>query len=243
MYVVTGGNVAMVTRTNLNDHVFLRAGLMPEPNTHWDIVADWLNASRGTDSHNRVVKIIDELRQIAIGMDRGLEGGKVVVHHRTKADQEALDDLGRRHSALNEYLSRYSFIPAITRVWLARKWMFSTYSHPDDGQFTFERHVSKKSRSAELSIQHKVTEADAVLHILILASTDELDRLKQCDLCFRWLYADRRHKEFCSAECRKKKYSGSSRFKEYRKQYMRNRRSSDKSLTKRTSRRRRGKIR
>jgi hypothetical protein len=102
---------------------------------------------------------------------------------------------------------------------------------------------SKKSRSAELSIQHKVTEADAVLHILILASTDELDRLKQCDLCFRWLYADRRHKEFCSAECRKRKYSGSSRFKEYRKQYMRKRRSSDKSSTKRTSSRRRVKTR
>jgi hypothetical protein len=176
---------------------------------------------------DRVVKIIDELRQIAIGMDRGLEGGKVVVHHRTKADQEALDDLGRRHSALNENLTRYSFIPAITRVWLEKKWMFSTYSHPDEEQLSFERHVSKKSRTAELSLRHKVTEADAVLHILILASNDELDRLKQCDRCSRWLYADRRHREFCSTECRNKKYSTSARFKEYRKQYMRKRRDSE----------------
>jgi hypothetical protein len=228
----------MVTTRSLYDHVFLRPGLMPSPNTHWGIAADWLNASRGTDSHNRVVKIIDELRQIAIGMDRGLEGGKIVIHHRTKADQEALDDLERRHSALNESLTRYSFTPAITRVWLGKRWLLSTYSSPDEGQFIFERHVAEKSQTSELSLQHTVSEAVAVLHILLLASDDALDRLKQCDLCRQWFYAERRHQEFCSGDCRKKKYSASPRFKEYRKQYMRKHRDSERSRLQRTNGRR-----
>ena len=66
-----------------------------------------------------------------------------------------------------------------------------------------------------------IGEADLVLRILNLSAASELERLKQCARCSKWLYAERSHQRFCpGGECRKVKYAESPKYKEYRKQYM-----------------------
>jgi hypothetical protein len=229
----------MVTSTNLLNHIFL-LGFMPS----WDkpsaaVVSDWLNESTGTQSHNRVVNLMDELRQVGTGMDKALAQGGAISSRQPKGVREANADLDRRHVAINESLTRYSFTPAITRVWLSREWRLSVYSSPVDGQYSFERRVHKKDKNSEMNVEHAVREADVALYVLILAAGGELDRIKQCENCFKWFYAERSNQKFClESLCRQKKYAASPRFKVYRKLYMRKRRAKDKALAEKSPKRR-----
>ena len=227
----------MVTKPHPSDHVFL--GFMPEWNRNSDILADWLNASIGTESHNRVVKLIEEIRQVATGMDKALVQGSLEVSRRPKGVKEAMEDLERRHIAINEGLARYSFAPAITRVQMSRSWLLSAYSAPAEGQFDFERRVHKTGKTGgktfEQKLEHRVNEGDAALHVLILATAGELDRIRQCENCFKWFNAERSNQKFClESLCRQKKYSASPQFKVYRKLYMRKRRAKEKAAEKPT---------
>jgi len=194
------------------------------------VVPDWLNAAKGSESYARVVRLIDELGQVESGMDRAVsEGWYWSSNTQPAAVKEQLNELSRKHAAIGEMLSRYSFSPVIQRVLLERRWMLSMLSKSAPDEFAQlqvvdegRKKLSKTETQVSFHYEHTVGEADIVLRILNLAATSEFGRLKQCDFCFKWLYAERSHQRFCpGAECRNAKYSKSPKYKSYRKDYMR----------------------
>lgn len=197
------------------------------------VVTDWLNAAKGTESYVRVEKLIDEIRHVERGLDKALREGwyrSSAGHPQPTAVTEFLRELDRRHDGINELLARYSFSPVIRRALIARRWslwMFSTLA-PDE--YAYERvvHEEKPRRLSGGGLQvlahheHTVGEADVVLRILNLAAASELERIKQCESCWKWFYAERSHQKFCpGGQCRLTKYSQSPKYKNYRKLYMR----------------------
>ncbi len=104
---------------------------------------------------------------------------------------------------------------------------------PDE--YTLERLVGEGRKKLSDGSTHEyfhheqsVGEADVVLRILNLAANSELERVKQCETCLKWLYAERSHQRFCpGGECRLAKYAKSPKYKNYRRLYMRERRASN----------------
>ncbi len=225
----------MVTRPIIELHT---ARGFVEHERHKDnaVVPDWLNSAKGTESYVRVARLIDEIRQVESGLDRALrEGWYFSTPGRSlpQAAVDLLDDLNRRHDGINEKLSRYSFSPILHRVLLERSWMLSMSSAPSPGEHTFRRvvHEERKNTSGkiieEFHQEQSVGEADVVLRILNLAAASELTRVEQCEHCLKWLYAERSHQRFCSAECRLANYAKSPKLKKYRKLYMRQHRAKE----------------
>jgi hypothetical protein len=200
------------------------------------VVPDWLNAAKGSESYARVVRLIDELRQVETGMDRAVsEGWYWGTNTQPAAVKEQLNELSRKHGVINEMLSRYSFSPVIQRVLLDRRWILSMLSKSAADEFAQlqvvdegRKEISKTETQLSFHYEHTVGEADVVLRILNLAAASEFPRLKQCDHCFKWLYAERSHQRFCpGAECRNAQYSKSPKYKNYRKLYMRGQRAKE----------------
>jgi hypothetical protein len=199
------------------------------------VVPDWLNAARGSESYARVVRLIEEIRQVETGFDRAWREGwgwSTDAQPMPVAVRDQLNELSRKHHGINEMLSRYSFSPIIQRVLGERRWMLSMHSSLSADEFALHRVVDegrKRLSRGEIQLsfhyEHSVSEADVVMRILNLAAATEFDRLKQCDQCFKWLFAERSHQRFCpGAVCRQAKYSKSPKYKNYRKLYMRRQR-------------------
>jgi hypothetical protein len=196
------------------------------------VVPDWLNAAKGTESCERVVRLIELLREAEFGYEKlirerwhMLQPGKP----RSKVAREQLADLGHKLATIDEMLLRYSYSPRIRRAMLERTWVLSMSSAHSADEFVFERVVHvEEERSKEgvtyfaRACEHTIREGDVALRILNLAATSELERVKQCETCSRWFYAERSHQKFCpGGECRIAKYSKTPKFKTYRKNYMR----------------------
>jgi hypothetical protein len=141
--------------------------------------------------------------------------------------------IGTRHDRISELLSRYTFSPTLQRVLITRDWMLSMSSATKSDEYTFRRVVHEEGKGAsgkivrEIHEEQSVSEADVVLRILNLAAASDLDRVAQCEHCLKWLYAERSHKRFCSAECRLAEYAKSPKLKNYRKLYMRRHRADE----------------
>jgi hypothetical protein len=197
------------------------------------VVPDWLNAARGTDSYARVTKLIDEILQVESGMDRAFrENWYIDPQSKPKAVIDQRSELNRRHNAINEMLSRYSLSPVIQRVLPQKSWMLSMSSASVPDEFAYlrvvhegEKRISKGQSQLYFHDERTVGEGDVVLRILNLATASELARVKQCDCCSKWFYAERSHQRFCpGGECRLAEYAKSPKYKNYRKLYMRRRR-------------------
>lgn len=224
----------MVTNRHINDHFFTQFG-QPEWQKDSTVVPDWMNAARGSESYARVAKLIDEIRQVEIGMNRAMQENWYVStasQKQPKAVIDQLNELERRHSWISETLSRYSYSPTITRVVFGKLWILSMSSTLAPDEYALHRVVDqRKNRGSEAQLlvgfceEHHIGEADVVLRILNLAATSELDRVKQCERCSKWLFAERSHQRFCpGGECRLAEYSKSPKYKNYRKLYMRRQR-------------------
>jgi predicted RNA-binding Zn ribbon-like protein len=103
------------------------------------------------------------------------------------------------------------------------------FSQPAPDEFTYKRvvhegrkRISDTETQLEFHAEQAISEADVVLRILNLTAASELNRLRQCESCSKWFYAERSHQKFCpGGECRVAEYSKSPKYKNYRKLYMR----------------------
>lgn len=239
MYVSQYGYQAMVTQ-NLAGH--LLPGLMEcEGHRDYSIVPEWLNAALGTESCARVTKLIDEICEVERRLDKAVRAGWYVSTSsrlQRKAVRDELQELGRRHDRINELLERYHFSPAIIRLLFDQRWMLWMFSAPAEGEYVFHRVLHEENKKlndgswlVKSHSEYDIGEASVVLRILNLAAASEIERLKQCRSCSKWFYAERSHQRFCSEDCRLASYTRSPKYKNYRKQYMRRRRSAEQAAS------------
>ena len=199
------------------------------------VVPAWMNAARnaarGAESYARVEKLINEIRQVEIAVDKAHKENWFAILENNKRKPKVINDqyqeLLRREEWIGKTLSRYLYSPGLINDWSDNRWTLSMSSVGTPKGFTLKRESPRegnRTSTKEFDVHYWLStgEADVVLRVLNLASASELERLKQCDFCSKWLYAERSHQRFCpGAECRNAKYSKSNKHKEYRKQYMR----------------------
>jgi hypothetical protein len=170
----------------------------------------WLNASKGTASHNRVVLIRRELEELPsefathagayVHSSGGvLRFGESFREQRRDWPKEKLKvqrSLHNRHVALNKTLENYIFRPRATFVILSRAWIFGMV--PDENKRWFQMAIGDET----------ISEADAVISLVRLAETGELGKVRLCDMCKKhWRVAAKKHYRFCSEECREAFYA------------------------------------
>ena len=178
-----------------------------------DKAVQWLNASKGTASHERVVVIRQELEKLPSefaahadayvhGFPRHLLHGEPPRERRRDWPKEKLRvqrQLGNRHAALNEALEKYIFRPRATCVIFGGRWIFGMV--PDENKRWFRMTIG----------QETISEADAVISLVRLAETGDLRKVRRCEMCKeRWLVAAKRNYRFCSDRCRETFYASSS---------------------------------
>ena len=194
------------------------------------VVPEWLNAASGTASYARVIKLLDEMGQVESRMNRFIESGSYWDQNSPQHVTNELGEVNAKRVWINEMLEDYHFSPHFLRLPTARYWVLLMSAAPRDGEYVFQRVVDNKRGVGPVRypIESAISEADVVLRILNLAVAAELERVKQCDNCFKWFYAERSHQRFCpGGQCRLAKYSKSPKYKEYRRQYMRARRAQE----------------
>jgi hypothetical protein len=172
----------------------------------------WLNASKGTASHERVALIRRELEDLPsefathAGAYMHRSGGVLRLGEPPRGKrrdwpkeklkvQQHLDD---RHVALNEALEKYVFRPRATYIISGRAWMFGMV--PDENMNWFKMYFGNETTS----------EADAVMSLVRLAETGDLGKVRLCETCKeRWRFAAKRNYRFCSDQCRESFYAKS----------------------------------
>lgn len=158
-------------------------------------VVNWLNASQGTVSEARVVTLRNELA--ALPQDWGIHNTRAPYSHPGLREGWVKDQrqLVQRHHSLNELLSKYAFRPRVTHV-VGREWLFAVV--PDENKRWFTMRIGGET----------ISEADAVMSLLRLASTGDLSKIRQCETCGnRWIFAAKRNYQFCSTKCRESFYA------------------------------------
>jgi len=170
----------------------------------------WLNASKGTPSHGRVVAIRRDLEELPFefaihanaymhnvgGVLRFGEPPPEKRHEWPKDKLRVPRQLRERHVALNEALAKYVFRPRATCVILSRRWIFGMV--PDENRRWFRITVG----------QETISEADAALSLVRLAETGEIGKVRLCEMCKdRWRVAAKRNYRFCSDQCREAFYA------------------------------------
>lgn len=173
-----------------------------------DKAVQWLNASKGTRSHDRVVHIRRELDALPADYSAHADAffhssggvmriGQALGGNWPKEKLLVQRQLGERYTALQKALSKYIFHPAATYVMASRKWLF------------FGMVPEEKKRWFQTRIDHQmVNEADAVMALMRLAEIGDLHKVCMCEVCkARWLFAAKRNYRFCSAQCREAFYA------------------------------------
>jgi hypothetical protein len=173
-------------------------------------VVRWLNASKGTASHDRVLVIRRELEDLPsefathagayVHSSGGvLRLGEPPREKRRDWPKEKLkvqQRLHTRHVALNKALETYIFRPRATLVILGRAWIFGMV--PDENKRSFQMRIADET----------ISEADAVISLVRLAETGEHGKVRLCDMCkTRWRVAARKNYRFCSEQCREDFYA------------------------------------
>lgn len=107
----------------------------------------------------------------------------------------------RLHSALNEALSRYSFVPRVT-IFLARDdWHGGMV--PGENSRWFQIKVIRAGKFPQT-----ISEADAVLSLVRLDLIGEIRKVRPCYMCqVRWFVRTRSNYRFCGKECREAFYA------------------------------------
>jgi hypothetical protein len=120
-------------------------------------------------------------------------------------------EIDKRQSVITNELARYQFRPAVYPQW-------------NNGRWTVTWLIQSKTQRAP-KLRRGVMQIDdgaALQLILDFARAGNLDRLRRCLRCNKWLYAKFRHQNFCSASCQQKHYAHSKEWRVKRRDYMRN---------------------
>jgi hypothetical protein len=167
----------------------------------------WLNASRGTRSHERVVFIRRELEALQSEWTDHSFGPppwqRPITPGVNNADEfwKEHRQLEGRHHSLNEVLGRYIFRPRVTLSVFENTWHFGMV--PDDNRKSFQMKIGART----------IAEADAVIAMVRLDSAGDLGQVHLCRMCQQnWYVAAKRSYQFCSDACRKGFYASSPNY-------------------------------
>jgi len=172
-----------------------------------ETVVEWLNASKGTASCERVVFVRRELEALPAEWSPHTFGpppwGRPVSPGVNNGDEwrKELRQLDLRHHLLNQALAKYIFRPRVTYRIADDTWHFGMV--PDE-----------KKRWIHIKVgERTISEADAVMSLVMLASIGEIERVHLCDMCKqRWHVAAKRNYRFCSNECRESFYKSAPEY-------------------------------
>jgi hypothetical protein len=174
-----------------------------------ELTVQWLNASRGTRSHDRVVFIRRELEALQSEWTDHSFGPppwqRPITPGVNNADEfwKEHRQLEVRHHSLNEVLGRYIFRPRITLSVYENTWHFGMV--PDDNRKSFQIKIGART----------IAEADAVMTLVRLDSTGDLRQVHLCKMCRQtWFVAAKRSYQFCSNACRTGFYASSPGYHE-----------------------------
>jgi hypothetical protein len=240
--MVTKRKKPMVTKRQFDQHYFdgfkqqeMRGG---QEWTEWQkdsaVVTDWMNAAKDSESCARVAKLVDQICQVEIDRNRSLREVQLRDREKSKTDAvrvQTREEFGSAGS-IDKTLLRYSYSPGLHYQATVRTWYLSMYSASVPAEFVLKREfnpspmgISAKKLQNYYHDEHTVGEGDIVLRILNLAAASELERVRQCETCLKWFYAERSHQKFCpGGACRLAKYSKTPKYRNYRKLYMRRQR-------------------
>jgi hypothetical protein len=187
------------------------------------VLIDWLNAATGSKSFQRVRTLIRQIQSAETAVDAATRDG-VFIHVGQREDRIPLEKSRRRREVdkllrpIGPALMRYVFHPRLTCTLFGRsRWWFDLFGESVAGDYRLKR-----------GNERRVYEADAVFGVLRLASAGLLDRVRQCLMCQKWLYARPSHKKFCDTDCQLKYFASTPMQKEKRARYMRDYRTDQK---------------
>jgi hypothetical protein len=168
-----------------------------------------LNESKGS-AHKRLSSIRHDLERIRLGVvnlqeiDRAI--GQEMFPERangpgrsgTKKHLELASEYKKGFAALeplfssvNKRLRNYAFRPCVSHALFSNEWRFGVV--PDTRTGAFQIMIGT----------FLITEADAVLAMVRLEATGELNKVRLCETCKkRWRVSHREMDRFCSEECR-----------------------------------------
>jgi hypothetical protein len=168
---------------------------------------EWLNGVRGTAAYSRALRVREEME------------GLTEMRDALRGRVEEIAAFEQRCDALNQLLSRYTYIPAIGYSALFARWRFDMVpkTRPKfgrkslsftitDGLVAFGRGPATPAVEGE-SVSFVVSEPDVVAALGRLANHRELYKVRLCEQCGeRWRLSERAIDKFCSIACREAFY-------------------------------------
>jgi hypothetical protein len=170
----------------------------------------WIEKNRGRASGRRIQALLREMREIGEGLEGPVFGHSqtgipTVVRLARSPDAAARNEALR--NSINRRLRRYRLWPELLLL-----------PKPGTPNRWFPRWHAEGERSRT---PNSLSEADALLRILLLAQNGNVHRLRECDDCGLWFFARFKHARFCSTECQQRNYRRSPEWRERRNEYMR----------------------
>ncbi len=195
------------------------------------ILIQWLNAAIGSNSYERVFRLIRNIQLADAAVDTA-HRDNAYVHSVKPGGAFPPNKLRRQREVrrllrpVEKALTAYVFHPRLSCVLFGRpRWWFDLAGDRVTGEF-----------SIPLPYERRFYEADAVFAVLRVASSGFLTRVKQCLTCDNWLYAKPAHQKFCQKKCQLKHFSVSPHQKSKRATYMRQYRRQEKEREQRSLR-------
>jgi hypothetical protein len=194
-----------------------RPALNPKTAYYGEQVADWLNQSKGTPEHRRIIDVmadVEAARESAPGpywQTSVVVGGRSFSGGIPKQVTEGDGEYEKRLSRLRRKSRSYSFYPAFHYP-LERHWVGSLVP------------IGKRTPRSQV----RLGEHEAIWWLFEIAMDGEWERLRPCGCgCGAWLFARRLDRRFLE-DHRQTAYRKSTKFKKHRAAWMRNYRSQQK---------------
>ena len=198
-------------RLNRLARIKIEGGLLPSVSLLRDLV-QFLNKAR-TAPGKRIVKILEKMLELE-EMTKPIKPEEPMITaiewKRTAKKYEMHWDIEVRTAMLERELSKYQFTPHAEVV------MGGGGRSPSQWAVWW-RGNSKSGLEKGLRMQA----SEALELILKLTQAGDLNRLRRCPQCQKWLFARFGHQAFCSTKCQQKNYTQSEAWKAHRRAYMR----------------------
>jgi hypothetical protein len=204
----------------------MRGALSAEPDEL--TLPGWLNAAKDSNSYNRVVHILELIRDNEESRQNILAKRAYVHTGKGKRPREhfrlwrADGILG---AELQRALKRYTFSIRLSAFLFGTPWLLNLYCPRQKDDFGWETLYSYRAEPGQVIIQapsYTVCEGDAVLAALRLAERSLLGRVRLCERCsVKWIFAKHKNYKFCGPECREAYYTSTPEYRESKKRQMR----------------------
>ena len=188
----------------------------------------WLNASNGTRSYDRLIRILELIRDNEENVRNILAKGAHVHTGLGKWPREHLKlwSTDRQlHQALHLALKRYTFTVRLTGTLFGQRWILSLYCKRRKDEFAWEAPYAYKALPGQTIVSvptYFVSEGDAALAAVRLAEKGVLSRVRLCATCSeKWFFAKHSNYRFCSALCRERYFTNTQEYRAKKAQQMR----------------------